>query len=58
MCPTFALGIRRSAPFAMPMPERRMVTSAIFLPEMTLTLERAIGVSISTSFIGKSCAAS
>ena len=42
----------RITPSTMPNPARRIGTKASFLPEITLVLATATGVSISTSFKG------
>ena len=50
----FAAGTMRITPSTMPNPARRNWNKASFLPEITLVLATATGVSISTSFKGRS----
>ena len=53
MWPTFAEGTSAKTPSSIPVPALSIGTNASFLPEITLALAMAIGVSISTSSRGR-----
>ena len=54
MTPTLAEGIISITPLSIPIPARKIGTIVIFLPAISFCVVLPIGVSISTSFSGKS----